>query len=130
MTSKQNVDSERPVLFLYICSIYVAATHFATIFYKKTEQKSKKWTGLSLLNFTFDVTDEKITWQLPVSHRLVRVKPKVILKSLNANYITMKKIVVKLVFLPSPLEGEELLIRIITAHKSITITFEIIRIFL
>ena len=38
MTSKAEVNSESPVLFLYICSIYVALTHLATIFYKKMEQ--------------------------------------------------------------------------------------------
>ena len=39
----------------YICSIYVAITHLATIFYNKMEQ-------ISLLNSAFDVTDQKIIW--------------------------------------------------------------------
>ena len=40
--SKAEFSGESPVLFLYICSIYVAITHVATIFYKKMDQIYKK----------------------------------------------------------------------------------------
>ena len=55
-------SSESPVLFLYICSIYVATTHLATIFYNKMEQIYLNRTDLLLLNSAFDVTDQKIIW--------------------------------------------------------------------
>ena len=57
MTSKAECSSESPDQLLYICSIYVAPTHLATIFYKKMEQIYKIRTGLSPLNSAFDVTD-------------------------------------------------------------------------
>ena len=86
VTLKAEFSSESPVLCLDICSIYVATTHLATIFYKKMEQIYKNRTDLFLWNSAF-VTDQKIIWQLPGPHRSVKVKPKVMLKTLNANYI-------------------------------------------
>ena len=62
VTSKAEFSSERPALFIYICSIYVATTQLTTILYKKMEHLCKNRTGLSLLNTAFDVTDEKTTW--------------------------------------------------------------------
>ena len=59
MTSKAEFSSESPNQFLYICSIYVAPTHLATIFYKKMEQIHKNRTGFSLKNSAFDVTAQK-----------------------------------------------------------------------
>ena len=62
VTSKAEFSSESPDQFLYICSICVATTHLATIFYKKMEKIYKNRTGLSLLNSAYDVTDQKIIW--------------------------------------------------------------------
>ena len=57
MTSKAEFSSESLVLFLYIFSIYVAATHLATTFYKNMEHKNRN--RLSLLSSAFDVTHQK-----------------------------------------------------------------------
>ena len=67
MTSKAEFSSESPYQLLYICSIHVATTHLATIFYKKMEQIHKNRTSLSLLNSAFsDVTNQKaIVTSLP-----------------------------------------------------------------
>ena len=46
MTSKAEFVSESPDQFLYICSIYVARTHLAPIFYEKMEQIYKNRSGL------------------------------------------------------------------------------------
>ena len=47
---------------VYICSIYVATTHLATISYKKMKQIYKNGTGLSPVSSAFDFTDNKIKW--------------------------------------------------------------------
>ena len=62
VTSKVEFSSESPDQFLYICSIYIAPTHLATIFYKEMEQIYKYRTDLSLLNSAFDVTGQKTIW--------------------------------------------------------------------
>ena len=74
MTSKAEFSSESMVQFLYICSIYVAPTHLATIFYRKMER----------------------LWQLPASHCSVK-NLEVIFKTLNANH-TIKKLPNGIVF--------------------------------
>ena len=89
-------SSEIPVLFLYIylyiCSIYIAKTHFTTTLYKKMEQIYKNKNGLSLLNSAFDITDQKIinygSYQPPIAQS--RWNWNWFFKTLNANY-TMKK---------------------------------------
>ena len=72
MTSKAEFRSESAVQFLYIFSIYVI--HLATKFYKKMKTVYKNRAGLSLLNYSFDVTDQKTIWQLLASLRSVKVK--------------------------------------------------------
>ena len=84
MTSKAEFSRVR-AFFIYICSIYVATTYLATIFYKKMEQIYKKGTGLSLPNSAFDVTDQKIILYLPASHCSIKVNPEVIFQNFKCN---------------------------------------------
>ena len=44
----------------FFCSVYIATTHLATIFYNKMEQIYKNTSGLLLLNSAFDVIDQKM----------------------------------------------------------------------
>ena len=44
----------------FFCSVYVAKTHLATIFYNKMEQIYKNTSGLSLLNSAFEVINQKM----------------------------------------------------------------------
>ena len=62
LKSKAEIRSESAVLFLYIFSIFVAATHLATKLYKKMEKIYKNVAGLSLVNSAFAVTDPKTIW--------------------------------------------------------------------
>ena len=57
--------------------VYVATAHLTTMFYKKMEEIYRSRISLSLLNYAFDVTDQKKWGSYQPSHFAVKVKPEV-----------------------------------------------------
>ena len=77
LTLKAEFSSERPVLFLYICSIYVAATHIAR-YHILQENGPDEYKKDRTINSAFDIIDQKTVEYLPASYRSVKLNPELI----------------------------------------------------